>query len=130
MCMGLVAIKVWIRLCFAFSSAFAANSMSFGTARAREHMVLSLSVSEILEIASKSPGLAAAKPASIISTPNFSNCKASLIFSSMFIEAPGLCSPSLKVVSKILIISIVESLFVFFVFKFLAKAQWQKHRKR
>ena len=53
-------------------------------------------------IASKSPGLAAAKPASITLTPNFSSCFAILIFSSWVIDAPGLCSPSRNVVSNII----------------------------
>src|SRR3990172_5436161 len=52
-------------------------------------------------MASKSPGEAAAKAASITSTRIFSNCRAIRIFSSLVIDAPGLCSPSRSVVSKI-----------------------------
>src|SRR5574343_1670673 len=52
-------------------------------------------------MASKSPGEAAAKPASITSTRIFSNWRATRIFSSLVIDAPGLCSPSRRVVSKI-----------------------------
>ncbi len=50
--------------------------ISFSTALASEQIVEFFTCEAILEIASKSPGLAAAKPASIISTPNFSSCKA------------------------------------------------------
>ena len=42
-------------------------------ARAKEQTVELVTRSAILEIASKSPGLAAANPASIMSTPNFSS---------------------------------------------------------
>jgi hypothetical protein len=35
------------------------------------------------------------------STPSFSSCRAMRSFSSLVIDAPGLCSPSRKVVSKI-----------------------------
>ena len=53
-------------------------------------------------IASKSPLLEAAKPASITSTFSFSNCLAMRIFSSRVMDAPGLCSPSRKVVSNMM----------------------------
>jgi hypothetical protein len=49
------------------------------------------------EISSEAIG----KPASITSTPRWANCRAMISFSATFSEAPGLCSPSLKVVSKI-----------------------------
>ena len=39
-------------------------------------------------------------PASITSTPRRASCLATAIFSSMFMEKPGACSPSLRVVSK------------------------------
>ena len=51
--------------------------------------------------ASKSPLLAIGKPASITSTFSFSKIFAILSFSEGFIDAPGLCSPSLRVVSNI-----------------------------
>src|SRR5713226_6574533 len=51
---------------------------------------------------SKSPSEEAANPASITSTPSLSNWRAIRIFSSTFMLAPGDCSPSLRVVSKIL----------------------------
>ena len=59
-------------------------------------------------IASKSPGLAAAKPASIIFTPSLSSCLAIRTFSSFDIDAPGLCSPSLRVVSNIISLSVKD----------------------
>jgi hypothetical protein len=52
-------------------------------------------------MASKSPGEAAAKPASMTSTRMRSSWRATRSFSSLVMEAPGLCSPSRKVVSKI-----------------------------
>ena len=54
--------------------------------------------------ASKSPGEAIGKPASITSTPNSSNTLEICNFSSKLIEAPGDCSPSRIVVSKIIIL--------------------------
>ena len=53
---------------------------------------------------SKSPGEAAAKPASITSTPSRSSCSATSAFSSGRRAMPGDCSPSLRVVSKIWIL--------------------------
>ena len=50
----------------------------------------------------KSPGLETANPASITSTFSFSKALAIRSFSSLVIEAPGLCSPSRNVVSKIM----------------------------
>ena len=47
------------------------------------------------------------KPASIISTFNLDNCFAISTFSIMDKEAPGDCSPSLRVVSKIFIYSFI-----------------------
>ena len=48
-----------------------------------------------------SPGDAAGKPASITTTPRSSSFFALRSFSSSVIVAPGLCSPSRSVVSKI-----------------------------
>ena len=76
--------------------------MSFSTARANEQIVDSLICLATVLMDLKSPGLAAANPASITSTPNFSSCLAMRNFSSWVIEAPGLCSPSLNVVSKMI----------------------------
>jgi hypothetical protein len=76
--------------------------MSFSLERASEQTVEPLIVSAMLRMASKSPGEAAAKPASITSTCMRSSWRATRSFSSLVIEAPGLCSPSRKVVSKII----------------------------
>jgi len=61
-------------------------------------------VVNVLEIAStdlKLPELEAGKPASMISTPHFSSCLAIFKRSSKEKFTPGVCSPSLSVVSKI-----------------------------
>src|SRR4030095_10937173 len=50
---------------------------------------------------SKSPSDDAAKPASMTSTPSFSSWRAMTTFCSTVMLAPGDCSPSRKVVSKI-----------------------------
>ena len=51
---------------------------------------------------SKSPGEAMANPASSTSTPSSVNASAMRIFSFRFIEKPGDCSPSRRVVSKMM----------------------------
>ena len=48
----------------------------------------------------KSPGEEMANPASTMSTPSFSSCRAISTFSFRFMLIPGDCSPSLSVVSK------------------------------
>ena len=48
------------------------------------------------------------KPASITSTFIRSNCWAITSFSSVFIDAPGDCSPSRNVVSKMLILRVMK----------------------
>ena len=108
-CIGDVARKVWIRKDFAGFSASAAQSMSLFNALAKPQTVLSVINSDTDLTASKSPGLAIGKPASIISTCIFSNAFAIRSFSSLVIEAPGLCSPSRKVVSKIINLSCIFS---------------------
>ncbi len=101
MWIGLVAMKVWMRPLLAGRIASPALVTSFAFARASEHTVESLIAWATARIASKSPGEAAAKPASMTSTRMRSNCFATRSFSSRVIEAPGLCSPSRSVVSKI-----------------------------
>jgi hypothetical protein len=81
--------------------------MSRSLARASEQTVLSLMASAIARTASKSPLLEAAKPASMTSTRSRSNCRAMRSFSSRVIEAPGDCSPSRKVVSKMMSLSVM-----------------------
>ena len=84
----------------AYFNAWPATSMSLSTARLKAQTVTFLSVLAILFTDSKSPGEDMGKPASIISTPKSSNCKASSNFSPLFSLQPGTCSPSRKVVSK------------------------------
>ncbi|MNQ72623.1 hypothetical protein D3C85_873320 [compost metagenome] len=102
MCRGDVAIKVWMRLRSAGASASAARAMSRSLARDSEQMVDSRTAPAIARIDSKSPCEAAAKPASITSTFMRSSCLAMRSFSSRVMEAPGDCSPSRKVVSKMM----------------------------
>ena len=52
--------------------------------------------------ASKSPGEAIGKPASMTSTPSRESCCAISSFSLVFSEIPGDCSPSRRVVSKMI----------------------------
>ena len=95
-------MKVWMRFCAAGSSASAARSMSARLARASEQTTLFLTFLAISWTAWKSPGEAIAKPASMTSTPISSSSWAILSFSGTVIEAPGDCSPSRKVVSKMM----------------------------
>ena len=99
-CCGLVDRKVWMRPRRAGLIASAQRSMSLTPARARPQTVLSVTISEILRTASKSPLEAIGKPASITSTRISSRILASSSFSSRDMEAPGACSPSRMVVSK------------------------------
>ncbi len=82
--------------------AAAARSISAGKARAKAQTVESCTASATALTAAKSPGLAAGNPASITSTRNFSKARAIRTFSSSVMEAPGLCSPSRKVVSNMI----------------------------
>jgi len=95
-------MKVWMRECAAGASASPACWTSRALARAKPHTTLSVTASAMARTASKSPGLAAGKPASMTSTRRFSNCRATRSFSSKVMDAPGLCSPSRSVVSKII----------------------------
>ena len=107
MWIGEVAIKVWIRGASAPCNASAARSMSAGRVRARLHTRLSRTASAMLLTAAKSPGLEVAKPASMTSTRSFSSALATRSFSSRVMAAPGLCSPSRRVVSKMINWSLV-----------------------
>ena len=102
MCRGLVAMKVWMRPRSACLTAAPARSISPRVARARPAMVEFLIVLAISETASKSPSEAMGKPASMTSTPMSSSTLAMRSFSSRFMDAPGDCSPSRKVVSKMM----------------------------
>src|SRR6202008_2265608 len=90
-------------------SASAAREMSRSFARASEHTVLSLIACAMARTASKSPFDDAAKPASITSTFRRSSWRAIRSFSSLVIDAPGDCSPSRKVVSKMISLSAIVS---------------------
>ena len=107
MCSALVAMKVWMRARLAPRSASAAREMSRSLARASEQTVESLIASAIDLTASKSPFDDAAKPASMTSTFRRSSWRAMRSFSSRVIEAPGDCSPSRKVVSKMISLSLM-----------------------
>ncbi len=107
MCSSLVAMKVWMRALLAPLSASAERSMSRSLARASEQTVESLMWSAIDLTASKSPLELAAKPASITSTRSRSSWRAMRSFSSLVMEAPGDCSPSRKVVSNMMSLSVM-----------------------
>ena len=94
-------MPVWIRGRLAVASASAATSMSLGIARVSPHTTAASPTSAPMRrTLSKSPGLEIGKPASMTSTPSRTSCRAISSFSSVFIEAPGDCSPSRSVVSK------------------------------
>ncbi len=95
-------MKVWMRLDFAPCKASAAREMSRSLVRASEQTVEFVTALAIARTASKSPLDDAANPASITSTRSFSSCLAMRSFSSRVMDAPGLCSPSRKVVSKMI----------------------------
>ena len=76
--------------------------MSSGTHLASDAIVELCIFFAIKFTPSQSPGDEAAKPASITSTFNFSNCCAIKSFSDGVNAIPGLCSPSLQVVSKMI----------------------------
>ena len=82
-------------------TACAARSISLAFARASPATTDPLTRSAISLTASKSPGDAAGKPASMMSTPSSTSASAISSFSSTVIVAPGDCSPSRRVVSKI-----------------------------
>src|SRR5699024_4505672 len=79
-----------------------AISTSDLTVRAKAVTDVPLIVSAISFTVLKSPWEEAGKPASILFTPKRSNCFAISIFSNLFKFTPVDCSPSLRVVSKIL----------------------------
>src|SRR5215211_881740 len=75
--------------------------MSVWFVRARPATVDPFTRPAISFTASKSPGDAAGNPASMMSTPSPTRASATSSFSSTVIVAPGDCSPSRNVVSKI-----------------------------
>ncbi len=77
-------------------------SISFLSTLANAIISLSKPSFAISLTASFSPLEVIGMPASIVSTPSLSSCLAIVSLSSTVNETPGVCSPSLKVVSKIL----------------------------
>src|SRR5215472_3117583 len=80
--------------------ASARQSMSLKLARASPHTTAFLVRLAISLTAAKSPSEAIGNPASITSTPMVSSSSATSSFSSCVMVAPGHCSPSRNVVSK------------------------------
>src|SRR5688572_16736807 len=108
--MSLVARKTWMRALLAPSRALAQRSMSFFTHRARPAITGVRISADTRRTASKSPSDAIAKPASRMSTLSFSSWRAIRSFSSMVMLKPGACSPSRRVVSKMInLLSMVSS---------------------
>ena len=89
-----------MRLRFAGLIASAQRSMSLKAARDNPQITAFLLRLAISCTAAKSPSEAIGKPASMISTPIWSRRSATSSFSSWVMVAPGHCSPSRKVVSK------------------------------
>src|ERR1700747_1195853 len=79
--------------------------MSAGVHRASPAMIGPRTSVAICSTDAKSPLLITGNPASIMSTLRRCNCRATSSFSRRFIDAPGHCSPSRKVVSKTKIFS-------------------------
>src|SRR5262249_4608105 len=100
MCTGEVDRKVWMRWRLAGLIASAQRSMSLKAARESPQMTAFFERLAISCTAAKSPSEAIGKPASMMSTPIRSSSSATSSFSSWVMVAPGHCSPSRKVVSK------------------------------
>ena len=86
--------------------------MSRGTLRAKPQTTGPVNSEAIARTASKSPSLVIGNPASITSTPSASSCRAISSFSAWFSDAPGDCSPSRSVVSKMRIGMLGDDKFV------------------
>ncbi len=108
MWIGEVEMKVWMRGLRAAFTASPQRSMSLKLARDRPAIVAFLARLAISRTLSKSPSLAIGKPASMMSTPMSSSSSATCSFSSNVIDAPGHCSPSRSVVSKMTTRSLSE----------------------
>ena len=102
MCTGLVLMNVWMRGTSATFTASQQTRMSSSMARARPAMRGPLTSVAIALTASKSSGEAIGNPASMMSTRSLASWCAISSFSALFKVAPGACSPSRSVVSKIL----------------------------
>ncbi len=101
MWMSDVETNVWMRGRSESLTAFHAASMSALLARASPAITGPCTSRAIASTASKSPGEAIGKPASMTSTCRRASCWAISSFSVVFSEMPGDCSPSRSVVSKI-----------------------------
>src|SRR5690242_5001106 len=100
MWMSEVETKVWMRGRSASRTASQARSTSAGLARARPATTGPWTSRAMACTASKSPGEAIGKPASMMSTPRRASWWAISSFSCLLSEMPGDCSPSRRVVSK------------------------------
>jgi len=100
--MALVARNTWMRCRAAGRSALAAFSMSPRLQRARPQMIGPSTSRATAFTESQSPGDAAGKPASMMSTPRSASAFATRSFSGCVMLQPGDCSPSRSVVSKII----------------------------
>ena len=101
-------MKVCTRGRLACRTASPALSMSSSPARDSPHTTEFLSLLAISDTAWKSPSEAIGKPASMMSTPIASRKSATSSFSSKVMVAPGHCSPSRSVVSKMKTRSLLE----------------------
>ena len=100
MCTGEVDRKVWMRLRSRRLDRLGAAVDVLGAARESPQTTAFLVRLAISCTAAKSPSDAIGKPASMMSTPISSSSSATSSFSSWVMVAPGHCSPSRKVVSK------------------------------
>ena len=94
-------MNVWMRERAAGLSDSPARSMSAGLQRESAAMTGPRISAATSATAWASSSEAIGNPASMMSTPSVSSCRASTSFSSVFIENPGDCSPSRSVVSNI-----------------------------
>src|SRR5690606_28461366 len=85
-----------------------ARAISAGMARASPATTAFFTCLATATTASKSPFEAMGKPASMMSTPISSRASATCSFSSSVMVAPGLCSPSRSVVSKMYTRSLLD----------------------
>ena len=104
--MSEVATKVCRRGRAAPANASHARKMSCSVVRQSAAIAAVRHTPAMASTAAKSPSDAMGKPPSITSTPSRSSWRAMRTFSSKFIEQPGDCSPSRKVVSKIVMRSV------------------------
>src|SRR3569833_1128868 len=121
--MGEVDKKVWIRPCLACRTASPARAISAGMARASPAQTAFFTCFATATTASKSPFEAIGTPASMMSTPISSRASATCSFSSSVIVAPGLCSPSRSVVSKMKTWSLLLSVVVVVISVFLSRGR-------